>query len=72
MTTSASTAAPGVPPRPGRRLRHKDTERGLSRVFRWLSTGAGVLLLLTLAAVAVFLLARGWAALSLYKMQEDA
>ncbi len=64
MTTSASTAAPGVPPRPGRRLRHKDTERGLSRVFRWLSTGAGVLLLLTLAAVAVFLLARGWAALT--------
>jgi len=42
--------------------RRGGAERGMSRVFRWAATGAGVLLLLVLAAVAVFLLLRGWAA----------
>lgn len=39
-------------------------ERGMSRVFRWAATAAGVLLLVVLAAVAVFLLIRGWAAIT--------
>nr|WP_130416912.1 phosphate ABC transporter permease subunit PstC [Xylanibacterium ulmi] len=45
-------------------MRHRDTERGFSRVFRAIATGAGVLLLLVLAAVALFLVVRGWAALT--------
>lgn len=36
----------------------------MSRVFRWAATAAGVLLLVVLAAVAVFLLIRGWAAIT--------
>ncbi len=43
---------------------YRDTERGLSRGFRVVSTTAGVVLLALLAAVAIFLLVRGWAALS--------
>jgi len=34
------------------------------RAFRWLTTGAGVLILLVLAAVAVFLVLRAWPAMS--------
>ncbi|MEV0950565.1 phosphate ABC transporter permease subunit PstC [Promicromonospora sp. NPDC050249] len=49
---------------PGRRRNHGDTERGFSRVFRWITTGAGAFLLLVLAAVAAFLLARGLPALT--------
>ena len=36
-----------------------------NRVFRWLSTGAGALILITLAAVATFLLAEAWPALAM-------
>ncbi len=35
-----------------------------SRAFRWLSTGAGALILVVLAAVALFLVVRAWPALS--------
>jgi phosphate transport system permease protein len=47
-----------------RRRRSADTERGFSRVFRWVTTGAGAFLLLVLAAVAVFLIVRGLPALT--------
>ncbi len=40
------------------------TDRGASRVFRWLAVGAGVVILLVLAAVAAFLVVRAWPALS--------
>ncbi|MCL1871170.1 MAG: phosphate ABC transporter permease subunit PstC [Promicromonosporaceae bacterium] len=63
-TTPTSPAAPTAERSPRRRpRRHADTERGFSRVFRWVTTSAGVLLLLVLAAVAVFLVERGWGAL---------
>lgn len=45
--------------RPSRR---RTADRGIARLFRWTATGSGVLLLLVLAAVAIFLLVRGWAA----------
>jgi len=44
--------------------RRRVVDRGGSRVFRWLATGAGVLILLVLAAVAVFLVLRAWPALT--------
>ena len=47
-----------------RRGRNRPADRGGSRVFRWLATGAGVLILVILAAVAVFLVQRAWPALS--------
>nr|WP_157237363.1 phosphate ABC transporter permease subunit PstC [Promicromonospora sukumoe] len=49
---------------PARRRNSGDTERGFSRVFRWITTGSGAFLLLVLAAVAVFLIARGLPALT--------
>jgi len=64
-TTDSPPAAPPSRVRPsGRRRRSVDTERGFSRVFRWITTGAGAFLLLVLAAVAVFLIARGLPALT--------
>jgi len=63
-TDPSPMAAPGAPRRTQRSRRHRDTERGPSRVFRWVATGSGILLLAVLAAVAVFLLARGWAAIT--------
>ena len=41
-----------------------DTERGFSRVFRWIATGSGALILAALAAVALFLIARAWPAVT--------
>ncbi|MEV0892091.1 phosphate ABC transporter permease subunit PstC [Promicromonospora sp. MEB111] len=66
MTTTDSPpdAQPGRLKPPARRRNHGDTERGFSRVFRWITTGAGAFLLLVLAAVAVFLIARGVPALA--------
>ncbi len=48
-----------------RRLRVRQSDRGGSRVFRWVATGAGVLILLILAAVAVFLVLRAMPAISM-------
>ena len=65
---SASTIDASQPPRgggdaPGRPARRRGTaDRGMSRLFRWAATGSGVLLLLVLAAVAIFLLVQGWSA----------
>ncbi|WP_369369957.1 phosphate ABC transporter permease subunit PstC [Promicromonospora sp. Populi] len=66
MTTTDSPpdAQPGRLKPPARRRGSGDTERGFSRVFRWITTGAGAFLLLVLAAVAVFLIARGLPALT--------
>ena len=62
MTTTDSP--PAIPARPpAARRRSGDTERGVSRVFRWITTGAGALILIVLAAVAAFLLIRAWPAL---------
>ncbi|WP_125776267.1 phosphate ABC transporter permease subunit PstC [Antribacter gilvus] len=60
MTTTDSPPAPAAV-RP-RQRRSGDTERGFSRVFRWISTGAGALLLGVLAAVALFLIVRAFPA----------
>ena len=43
---------------PKRSRRTKVVDRGFSRIFRWISTGAAVFILAVLAAVAVFLIAR--------------
>ncbi|WP_020017964.1 phosphate ABC transporter permease subunit PstC [Promicromonospora sukumoe] len=66
MTTTDSPpdAKPGRLKPPARRRNSGDTERGFSRVFRWITTGSGAFLLLVLAAVAVFLIARGLPALT--------
>ncbi|GAA1859664.1 phosphate ABC transporter permease subunit PstC [Myceligenerans crystallogenes] len=65
MTTTDSPTAAAVspPPRAPRRRSSGDTERGFSRIFRWIATGAGALILATLAAVALFLLLRAWPAI---------
>ncbi|GAB2471003.1 phosphate ABC transporter permease subunit PstC [Promicromonospora xylanilytica] len=62
MTT---TDSPPAAPAPVRSRRSSgDTERGFSRIFRWITTGAGALILATLAAVALFLIARAWPAIT--------
>ena len=65
-STIAASPTPGGGQDAGRRpsRRQGTGERGLSRLFRWAATASGVLLLLVLAAVAAFLLMRGWAALT--------
>jgi phosphate transport system permease protein len=45
-------------------LRARAADRGGSRVFRWISTGSGVLILVILAAVAVFLVMRALPAIT--------
>ncbi|MFD2793588.1 phosphate ABC transporter permease subunit PstC [Promicromonospora vindobonensis] len=62
MTTTDSPPAPVAPVR--RRRSSGDTERGFSRTFRWIATGAGALILATLAAVALFLIVRAWPAMT--------
>jgi phosphate transport system permease protein len=62
VTTTDSPPAPVAPVR--RRRSSGDTERGFSRTFRWIATGAGALILATLAAVALFLIARAWPAMT--------
>jgi phosphate transport system permease protein len=68
VTTTDSPKLPAQPEgsatrAPARRRRRGTTERGFSRVFRWIATGSGVLILAVLAAVAVFLLLRAWPAI---------
>jgi len=62
-----STARSGTEPSGSRRRKRsaRASDRGASRVFRWLATGAGALILVTLAAVAVFLVVKAWPALSM-------
>ncbi|MBO0901320.1 phosphate ABC transporter permease subunit PstC [Cellulomonas sp. zg-ZUI222] len=53
-------------------VRAASTGRLAGRVFAGLSTGAGILILVTLAAVAVFLVARAWPALTASREELDA
>lgn len=71
MTATTSPAPAGTDPgglpdarRSARPRRHKVVERGASRVFRWVSTGSGALILVVLAAVAVFLVVKAVPALT--------
>ncbi len=73
MTATTSPAPPGTEPgglpaagrRPLRRGRaRRPADRGASRVFRWTATGAGALILVVLAAVAVFLVVKAMPALT--------
>jgi len=55
---------PPVEPVKKRRTHRRNADRGFSRVFRWFATGAAILILLTLAAVAIFLIYRALPALT--------
>ncbi|HEY0216445.1 MAG TPA: phosphate ABC transporter permease subunit PstC, partial [Cellulomonas sp.] len=64
---TVGSSQPGGAPAPGttaRRLRNRASDRGGSRVFRWLATSSGVLILVILAAVAVFLVLRALPAIT--------
>jgi phosphate transport system permease protein len=65
-TTSPVMAGtdPGGTREPRRRLSRRVADRGASRAFRWVATGAGALILVVLAAVAVFLVVEAIPALS--------
>lgn len=54
------------PPRAGTRAvrRRRSSDRGFNRAFRWIAVGAGVLILVVLAAVALFLLWQAWPAIT--------
>lgn len=67
--TTASPPAHATRHEPRRRRASGDTERGFSRVFRWITTGSGVLLLGVLAAVAAFLIARALPAFTASKAE---
>jgi phosphate transport system permease protein len=57
VTATATTSRPAAPaPAPKRR---KHTDRGMDRGFRYVAVGAGSLILVVLAAVAVFLIWEG-------------
>ncbi|RHA40952.1 phosphate ABC transporter permease subunit PstC [Cellulomonas rhizosphaerae] len=62
----SSTAGSGPEPTSARRLKgqRRAADRGASRVFRWFTTGAGALILVLLAAVAIFLVVKAWPALT--------
>jgi len=63
VSTSTSTTRP-APPAGEPARRHSPKEGLAGRVFRWTATSAGVLILIVLAAVAVFLVLRAWPAIS--------
>jgi phosphate transport system permease protein len=54
---STTTQPPAAPTATARRRKH--TDRGADRGFRYLAVGAGVLILLVLAAGATFLVVQG-------------
>jgi phosphate transport system permease protein len=63
--TTGSTEPDAVPAgTTAKRLRTGHGDRGGSRTFRWIATAAGVLILVILAAVAIFLVQRAWPALT--------
>ncbi len=65
MTTTISRTVPAGPPLGEPPARRRRRPEGVpSRAFRWLSTGAGALILGVLAAVAVFLVLRAWPAVT--------
>ncbi|WP_372434891.1 phosphate ABC transporter permease subunit PstC [Cellulomonas wangleii] len=74
MTTTPPPrdAAPQARTDAAEAVRAASTGRLAGRVFAGLSTGAGILILVTLAAVAVFLVARAWPALTASREELDA
>lgn len=63
--TTGPTSPDAVPAgTTAKRLRSGHGDRGGSRVFRWVSTAAGILILVILAAVAIFLVQRAWPAIT--------
>ncbi|ROS78802.1 phosphate ABC transporter permease subunit PstC [Cellulomonas sp. PhB143] len=62
--TSPPTAADRPQPAPRRGARRTPRDHGANRAFRLVSTGSGVLILVVLAAVAVFLVVQAWPAIS--------
>lgn len=62
-TTGTPSPADAAGPT-ARRLRARASDHGGSRVFRWVATAAGALILVILAAVAVFLVQRAWPAIT--------
>ncbi|MEV7973803.1 phosphate ABC transporter permease subunit PstC [Cellulomonas sp. NPDC089187] len=63
-STQSGTVTSSDPARAASRLRRRSSDRGASRVFRWISTGAGVLILAILAAVTIFLVMRAMPAIT--------
>jgi phosphate transport system permease protein len=65
-TTTSPTTPVGLPGGTGSAppARRRWPEGGATRAFRWLATGAGALILVVLAAVALFLVVRAWPALT--------
>ncbi|WP_146843375.1 phosphate ABC transporter permease subunit PstC [Cellulomonas composti] len=55
---------PVTPDPPPRRRRSRTTDRGLDRAFRYLAVGSGMLILATLASVAIFLVLEALPALT--------
>ncbi|MBD7917319.1 phosphate ABC transporter permease subunit PstC [Cellulomonas sp. Sa3CUA2] len=80
MAVTTTPPPRGAAPRPssdagdtaGAAARAASTGRLAGRVFGALSTGAGVLILVTLAAVAVFLVLRAWPALTASREELEA
>ncbi len=66
MTRTETPPAPAAqaPAAAGLLRRRRSSDRGGSRVFRGVATGAGALILVILAAVAAFLVVRAWPALT--------
>jgi phosphate transport system permease protein len=68
VTSTQPTLGKAATPPPGRRpspaALRRAADRGANRVFRLLSSGSGYLILVTLAAVAAFLVVRAWPALT--------
>lgn len=60
-----------VPGKPRRRRIGRTADRGFSRVFRYLATGAAILILAVLAAVAIFLVYRALPAFTASEAQLD-
>ena len=64
MAKSQPEVTASLMPAAGRVRRRRNTDRGMSRAFRWISTGAACLILAMLAAVAIFLFYRAFPALT--------
>jgi phosphate transport system permease protein len=65
VTSTVTTPDLGpAAPRPPRRRGTRTTDRGVNRVFRWVATGSGVVILAVLAAVAIFLVGQALPAIT--------
>ncbi|WP_406620217.1 phosphate ABC transporter permease subunit PstC [Pengzhenrongella sicca] len=64
MTTSTSLKPPAPVPPVDPAPRRRSMEGAAGKAFRWAATGAGALILVVLAAVALFLILRAWPAMT--------